>query len=172
MDVPAWTGIALTMVGLSVAPAWAQITVLPLGDAGDPITISGAAFDGDDPSRPVITIRLENTTSQPLATDRIWLSVSKFYTPAEMQRNGDRVAFTCGITARANNSEPTQIVHPGASVPIRFWAGPNCGLDPGHTHFFIVVERITPGQRFVEFTWKRDPADFARLLQAAMPHAW
>jgi hypothetical protein len=149
---------------------FAQVAVLPLVAGDDPVKLSDAAFDNSDPSRPVVTLRLENTTKQALSTDQIWLKVGKFFTPAETQKNGDRIVSTCGNMARANHDSATQFVHPGASVPITFWIGPNCVLDPAHTHFFLVVERITSGKRFVDAVWQRDPADFARLLGAAMPH--
>lgn len=73
----------VTVGGLS---AQGQVVVLPLTDPGDPVRLSDAAFDAADPTRPAITVRLENTTAQPVSTDRIWLSFSRFFTPYDMRR--------------------------------------------------------------------------------------
>ena len=145
-----------------------QVAVLPLTDANDPVRLSDGAFDAAEPTRPAITVRLENTTAQPLSTDRIWLSLSRFYTPEETRRNGDRIIWNCGLMARANHDQPTQIIPPGTSVPGRLEMRPACNLNPQHEHFFVVVQRITAGQSFVGATWRRTPADHTRLLQAAM----
>ena len=93
--------------------AQAHVAVLPLTEANDPVRLSDAAFDATEPTRPAITVRLENTTAQPLSTDRIWLSFSRFYTPDETRRNGDRIIWNCGLMARANNDEPAQVIQPG-----------------------------------------------------------
>ncbi len=171
MTVSAWTRTAIATVALSAASAWTQVAVLPLVDADDPVRLSDAAFDNADPSRPAITVTLANTTPLALSTSQIWLSVSRFFTPAEVRRNGDRIVSSCGIMARANNDEAAQVIPPGARVQVKLGLRQTCVLDPRHEHFFVFVERITADQRFQDATWKRDPADFGRLLQAAMPHA-
>ena len=93
--------------------------MLPPTDADDPVRLSGAAFDAQDPTRPAITVRLENATAQPLSTDRIWLSFSRFFTPDETRRNGDRVIWNCGLMSRGNTDEPAPVMQPGTNVAVR-----------------------------------------------------
>lgn len=168
-----WCALVAAAVLVSGTSTRAQIAVLPLVDAEDPIKLSDTAFDATDPERPAITVRLENTTAGPLPTNWIWLSVIRFYTPDETRQNGNGVIWSCGLMARANHSEPTQIIQPGAGVPIRFeMKAAACTLDPRHEHFSIGVSRITTGKRLADTIWKREPADQARLLHGAMlvPH--
>lgn len=166
-----WIALIAAAVIVGGLSTQATVTVLPLFEPDDPVRLSGGAFDSEDPSHPAITVTLENTTSLALSTSRVWLSVSRFFTPAEVRRNGDRIVSSCGIMARANNDEAAQVIPPGTKVQVKLGLGQTCVLDPQHEHFFVFVERITAGQRFADATWKRDPADFGRLLQAAMPHA-
>jgi hypothetical protein len=147
--------------------AHAQVGVVPLVDESDPIRLSDATFDGTDPERRAITVRLENKTAQPISTDRIWLSFVRFYTPDETQRNG--TIWNCGLSARANHDQPSEAVEllPGASLRVRMPLAPGCVLDPQHEHFSAAVSRITTARNSAMTEWKREPADFSRLLQAA-----
>lgn len=168
MAIGARSALLVAMLAVSGAPAWAQIAVLPLVGEDDPVWLSDAAFDATDAPRQAITMRLENTTAFPISTDQIWLSVSRFYTPDETRRNGNRIVWDCGLGARANLDQPAQVIQPGASVPIRLPLKQACDLNPEHDHFFVTVQRLSAGQRFADATWQRDPADHTRLLQAAM----
>ena len=169
MAKQSWSALVAAAVLVSSTSAWAQIRVLPLVDAEDPIKLSDAAFDATDPERPAITVRLENTTAQPLSTDRIWISFLRFYTPDETRQNGNRVIWNCGQMTRANDPRSTQVIEPGATVPIRLaLKGAGCTLDPRHEHFSIGVSQITRGRRLSDTVWKREPTDHSRLLHAAM----
>jgi hypothetical protein len=163
---------AVVMGGASVQ---GQIAVLPLVDAADPIRLSDATFDGADPERPAITMRLENMTNQPFSTDRIWISLLRFYTPDETRQRNDRKIWDCGLMARANHDDPKQALEllPGASLQIRMSLVAGCGLNPQHEHFSAEVSRISipASPRFAYFEWKREAVDHSRLLLAAMSKA-
>jgi hypothetical protein len=145
-----------------------QIAVLPLVDAADPIKLSDAAFDGADQQRPSITVRLENTTTEPLSTNGIWLSFMRFYTPDEARQHPDQVIWNCGLMTRANQHQPTRLIQPGTSVEVKMALSAGCVLNLQHEHFSVGVSRVSREGRFDEFVWKREGADLSRLLQAAM----
>jgi hypothetical protein len=163
---------AVVAVAVIVAGASArgQIRVLPLADETDPIKLSEAEFDGSDPERPAITVRLENMSKVPFSTDRIWLSFLRFYTPDETRQNKDRKIWDCGLMARANHDQPKQALEllPGASLQVRMSLGAACVLNPQHEHFSAEVSHISAGGRFADFVWKREVGEHGRLLQAAM----
>ena len=167
----AWRSVVFAAaIILCGTAAHAQVAVVPLVDEADPIKLSDARFDAMDPERPAITVRLENTTTQPFSTDRIWLSFVRFYTPDETRRNGDGAIWNCGLSARANHDQPKEAVPlpPGASLLVTVSLGPGCVLNPQHEHFSASVSHISAGRRFGDFNWKREAADLSRLLQAAM----
>jgi hypothetical protein len=148
-----------------------QIAVLPLVDAADPIRLSDAAFDGTDPERPSITLRLENTSKIAFSTDRIWISLLRFYTPAETRENKDGRIWSCGLMTLASHDHPKEALEllPGASLQVRMPMGAaGCVVNPQHEHFSASVSHISAGRGSSEFVWKREAGQQGRLLQAAM----
>jgi hypothetical protein len=158
----------LGILALALA-AQATVTVFPLFDPGDPVRLSNAVFNADDPMNPSLVVQLENTTSRSFATSQIWLRASQFFTPSEVLRNGDNVAYTCERLARARFDGDTTTLRPGGKVFATFPIGSECDLDAPHVHLFVHVASIGPGPIDAAI-WFRDPASFVRLLTAAMPH--
>jgi len=154
---------ALALHGLGV------VTVFPLSDRTDPLQLSRASFDGDDPEDPAIVVEIENVTARPVPTSQIWLRASRFFTPSEMAENDIHAAYYCGRLGRASFAGRLESVAPAARVTARFSIGTDCDLDGPHTHLFIHVSSIGPGP-LEQAVWYRDPPSFARLLAAAMPH--
>jgi hypothetical protein len=150
--------------------AHAQIVVLPLVDEADPIKLSDAAFDGTDPERPAITLRLENMSALAFSTDRIWLSFQQVYTPEEVSRRKEKSIWGCGLVARANHDQPKRALEllPGASLDVRIPLGQDCTLNPQHEHFWASVSRIATTRRSLDSAWKREAREHGRLLQAAL----
>jgi hypothetical protein len=151
--------------------AEAQIAVLPLVGDDDPIKLSNAAFDSTDPERPAITLRLENMSTVPFSTDRIWISLLRFYTPDETRQNKDGKIWSCGLMTPANHDHPKQALEllPGASLQVRMPMGAaGCVVNPQHEHFSASVSHISAGRGSSEFVWKREAGAHGRLLQAAI----
>ncbi|MEO8678010.1 MAG: hypothetical protein ABI665_03130 [Vicinamibacterales bacterium] len=149
--------------------AQSQPTMFPLVDAADPVRLSEAVLDAADPDHPAIEVRLENTTSRQIELDQIWLRASQFFTPSEVARNKDGVAYFCGRMTRPRFDESETTLPPHGSVYARLPIGSECRLDAPHVHMFIHVASIGPGP-IDQAIWFRDPASFVRLLAAAMPH--
>jgi hypothetical protein len=155
--------LALAFVGQ------ATVTVFPLFDPSDPLRLSNAVFSADDPLNPTLVVQLENTTSRSFATNLIWLRAAQFFTPSEVMRNGDNVAYACERLARARFDDDKTTLPPGERVFATFPIGSECDLDAQHVHLFVHVASIGPGPIDAAI-WYRDPASFVRLLTAAMPH--
>jgi hypothetical protein len=159
----------LIALALACAQTASEVTLFPLFDPADPIHLSDAVFNDREQSNPIISLELENTTSRPIPTNQIWLKASQFFTPSEMARNGDNVAFSCGRLARPSFEDSKAALASGEVLTASFSIGPDCALDARHVHLFIHVASIGPGP-IDSAIWYRDPASFVRLLAAAMPH--
>jgi hypothetical protein len=151
--------------------AAAQIAVIPLSQENDPVRILEARFDSSDPAHPAtIVVQLENAGTQILSTEDIWLSVARFYTPSEVEENGDDKAFDCAMLSPGDGDEPVKPIEAGAQAPVKLVLDPTCSLNPSHAHLYVTVDRISTGGRYTSRVWARSPSDFARLLKEAMPH--
>lgn len=160
--------VASAILALAVA-AQATVTAFPLFDPGDPVRLSNAVFNADDPMNPSLVVQLENTTSRSFATNQIWLRAAQFFTPGEVLRNGNNVAYVCERLARARFDDDKTTLPPGGRVFATFPIGSECDLEAPHVHLFVHVASIGPGP-IDAAVWYRDPASFVRLLGAAMPH--
>ena len=162
--------IILLAVMIGAAAVVADVSVIPLAEVDDPIRLSNGRFDLQDPARPALVVDLENTTTQPISTAQVWLSMSRFFTKSETIATGDRIALTCGKVAHADIDGRPEEIPPGRKVSVKLFVVPTCKHDLQHQHFYIYVTQLSVGRRYGEAAWKREPGDAMRLLHAAMPH--
>jgi hypothetical protein len=146
----------------------ADVSVVALGEPADPVRIVSSRIDVSDPAVTTIFIELENTTTQPLNTNQVWLNTSRFFTKAEALASQDRIIFTCGQSASGAAWQPVQVIPPAGRVSTRISIRPGCEIDPQHSHFYVYVSRLTAGARFSATIWEREPPEFVRMLTAAM----
>jgi hypothetical protein len=143
----------------------ADSIAITLVDPADPVQIVSARLDFGDATAPAMLVGLENRTPFPINTREVWFYTARFFTRAEVDRAGDRKIWEC---ARMGGAEfpPLVSIAPGARAVVRLPIG-ECAHALEHEHFFVEVERLG---KMSSPSWKRDPAEFSRLLSAAMPH--
>ena len=152
---------------ITVSPQ--NVQVVPLNDPSDPIHITDARFEIVDQAGAVLTVKLLNRMESAVTTSNIWLDAQRFFTPAEMRRNGDRIIFRCGRMGVADRRDAQQI-ESGAEVRVSIQIPEDCRLDHAHEHFYVQVQRITTGGRFSNVLWQREAGNMAWLLKAVLPH--
>ena len=163
----AMLAVALAAQVITVSPQ--NVHVIPLNDPSDPIHITDARFEIVDQGGAVLTVKLLNRMESAVTTRNIWLDAQRFFTPAEMRQNGDRILFSCG---RMGSADPRDVqrIESGAEVRVSIPIPEDCRLDHAHEHFYVQVQRITTGGNFSNVVWQREAANMALLLKAQMPH--
>lgn len=163
---------ALLVVGFVVVLTMsvrADSVLIPLVDQDDPIQILRARMEFDEDVRPMMVIELENRTASRIETADIWLNSTRFYTKSEI--GNQRKLWDCGLVASAARGMPSQAIAPSERVVLRLPMNLSCDNNRAHEHFFLDVTRITSGPPDNRTTvWQREPGEFSRLLNAAMPH--
>jgi hypothetical protein len=159
--------VAVAAQLITVSPQ--NVQVIPLNDPSDPVYITDARFEIVDQAGAVLRVKLLNRMDTAVTTNNIWLDAERFFTPAEMQRNGDRILFSCGHMTVADRRH-VQRIESGAEVRVSMQIPEDCHLDHAHEHFYVQVQQITTGGRFGNAVWQREPAEMARLFKLARPH--
>lgn len=159
----------LALVGSALLADGGQRMVFPLVADDDSIRVVDANLGNAADGGRVITVTLENLTTRNVSTEDVWFAFGRFFTPSEMRRNGDRIAYECGGTRRA--APPAVLLAPGnrrqVTLPL---SDPRCLEVSDHEHFFVTVDRLRESASFSRTTWKRDPRQFADLLRSIQPH--
>jgi hypothetical protein len=95
------------------APSPQESVVFALNDPTDPVKVMKAAVQTIAEGERAIRVEIFNATDRTLSTSDVWLDFGRFYTPAEMNRDVNRVRFNCwGITA----ARPPGPLMPGTVV--------------------------------------------------------
>ena len=144
----------------------ADSRVIPLTDPADPVRITNSMLQFDDEMWPMMTLELENATASPVETRDIWLSRARFFTQSEAAM--DRKLWECGLASNAAHDEPSKVIPPMQRVTVRVSMTTSCEYRRDYQHFFVYITSI--GRRVSESQWTREPGEFGRLLDAAMPH--
>lgn len=160
--------VAVAAQLITVSPQ--NVQVIPLNEESDPVQISDARFELNENGAPVVLLTLANKTESAFAARDIWLTTQRFFTPAEMRRNGDHILFSCGIMRTGDADAAGQGLAPGGELPVKIELPPDCRLDHAHEHFYAEVSQISIGGRYGAAVWAREPAKMAELFKAARPH--
>lgn len=174
MTIARWTLALVLSVAVGGGVVRADVSLFALQEVGDPFRLTSARIEFPDTQRAVIAVNFENRTAQPVSTRQIFLSASRFLTTSEAE-GANRLVTTCGVTGHVDEAGRTpQIVAPGASATVHLSIDltVDCQRDPLHEHFYVYVDRVSVNLegRYTQPAWQRTAEDFARLLEAALPH--